>query len=99
MLPETYRSSAVMRITPSNDPKQITGEAASRPVPEWVTRLQQRILSRSSLAEMIQRPALDLYREQRAREPLEQILENMRKRDIVIRMLRSPAGADSSFMI
>jgi hypothetical protein len=42
------------------------------------------VLSRSSLAEVIQRPPLDLYREDRRREPMEAVIEGMRTRDIRI---------------
>ena len=38
-LPETYKSSAVMRITPSFDPKQITGETPAADVPAWIARV------------------------------------------------------------
>jgi hypothetical protein len=48
-----------------------------------VQRAVQAAVSRTSLAELIQQPGLDLYREERAKEPLEEIVMRM-KRDIAI---------------
>ena len=45
----------------------------------WKRHARERVLSRASLAEMIQRPSLDLYRAQRAREPLEDVFDVMRQ--------------------
>jgi hypothetical protein len=46
------------------------------------------LFSRSSLAELIQRPSLDLYRSQRAREPMVDVIEEMR-RDLRIRQTQA----------
>jgi uncharacterized protein involved in exopolysaccharide biosynthesis len=51
----------------------------------------QRTLSRGSLAEIIQRPALDLYRAERTRLPLEDVVEQMR-RNITVRMVEYKAN-------
>jgi uncharacterized protein involved in exopolysaccharide biosynthesis len=45
--------------------------------------MREMMLAPNSLAEMIQRPALDLYRKERKQRPLEDIVEEMR-RDIHI---------------
>ena len=47
-------------------------------------QMQQEILSRSSLSELIQRPSLDLYRKERARYPMEDIIQDMRNKAIRI---------------
>ena len=41
--------------------------------------MQQEILSRGSLTELIQRPSLDLYTKERQTKPMEDIVEMMRK--------------------
>lgn len=100
-LPETYRSSAVMRITQSLDPKQLTSGGFVTGVTARVERMAQKILSRASLAGIIQQRSLDLYPEQRARAPLEEVIEGMR-RNVAIRTLDSPAtlhGMNSSFLV
>ena len=74
--PGRYVSSAVVR--------------GDKHAAEQLQRIQQEILSRSSLAEMIQRPSLDLYRAERSREPMEDIIEQMR-RDIRIQWAGGPA--------
>ncbi len=54
-------------------------------VPQAVTAA----LSRGSLAEIVQRPSLDLYRPERARVPMEDVIETMRK---AIRIVKNPNG-------
>jgi uncharacterized protein involved in exopolysaccharide biosynthesis len=49
-------------------------------------QMQQDILSRGSLSELIQRPSLDLYKSERQRKPMEDIIEEMRG-DITIGLL------------
>jgi hypothetical protein len=81
-LPERYVSSAVLRITP---------KAAA---PQRLLMMQQEILSRISLAQVIQQPSLDLYTDERQRLPLEDIILNMRRNDVRIQPVD-----DSSFRI
>jgi capsular polysaccharide biosynthesis protein len=79
--PPRYDSSAVLRImAPPN-----IGE-------ERLLRLQSRVLSRSNLAEVIQRPSLDLYRHARTQYPLEQVIEDMRRRDLHIERVDANPG-------
>jgi hypothetical protein len=51
----------------------------------------QKTMSRGSLAELIQRPNLDLYRDARAKDPLEDIILRMRH-DIAVRHRATGAG-------
>jgi uncharacterized protein involved in exopolysaccharide biosynthesis len=75
-----YVSQAALRVT--------TGPGRSLPFnpAERLMQMQQEILSRTSLSRIIQDPRLDLYRNQRARMPLEDVIEQMRTRDIQIRI-------------
>jgi uncharacterized protein involved in exopolysaccharide biosynthesis len=47
-------------------------------------QMRQEILSRGSLSELIQRPSLDLYRKERQRYPMEDIVQDMRNKAIRI---------------
>jgi hypothetical protein len=78
-----YTSTAVLRMTPPHDPA-IPGEYGSRQAEIQFEQMRQELLSRASLAEMIQRPQLDLYHDDRRRAPMEDIIQRMR-RDIQIR--------------
>ena len=53
--------------------------------------MQQEILSRSSLSELIQKPSLDLYKRDRQRKPMEDVIEEMRK-NIRILILDAPSA-------
>src|ERR1017187_396830 len=85
-LPRRYVSTAVMRFTPQAVPDgtawQIEFVAVHR-----MQEMQQKVLSRSSLAEMIQRPGMDLYRNERAIRPIEDVVQDMRSRDVRIERL------------
>jgi capsular polysaccharide biosynthesis protein len=53
------------------------------------------VLSRNSLSQIIQDPALDLYRSERASEPLEDVIETMRTRAIFIKTVRTKDEASA----
>jgi hypothetical protein len=82
-LPERYVSTAVMRISlapqAAAGDTDVEGNAALR----HLQRLQQAALSRSSLSAIIQQQGL--YSSERKTLPLEDIVEQMRSRDIRIR--------------
>ena len=68
--PDTYISQAVMRITPQQVPENLIPSVLSTQMQERLIQMQQEILSRTSLQELIQRPSLDLYKRERQRLPL-----------------------------
>src|SRR5450759_461341 len=82
-MPRRYVSTAVMRVVPGTvagmPAWQIEIEAA-----DLLQEMQGEILSRSSLTEIIQRPTMDLYRQERAIYPMEDVIEKMRNRDVHI---------------
>jgi uncharacterized protein involved in exopolysaccharide biosynthesis len=88
--PQRYVSSAVLQISPMADPERpapnryLQERAADR-----LLQIHNEILSRTSLAELIQKRSLDLYRAERQRVPLEDVVQGMR-RDIQIKSV--PAG-------
>src|ERR1035441_4342109 len=67
MWPDTYISQAVMRITPQQVPENLIPSVLNTQMAERLNQMQQEILSRTSLQEIIQRPSLDLYRRERLR--------------------------------
>jgi uncharacterized protein involved in exopolysaccharide biosynthesis len=93
LLPFTYISSAVMRISLPVVPDTPTGIASAHPAVESLLPIQREILSPRNLAALIQRPSLNLYPNLRAHKPLEEAIEKMRK-DLRI----TPVG-DSAFRI
>jgi hypothetical protein len=76
-----YVSSAVVAVA---------GGADGAGLPAWRT-----VLSRTSLAELIQRPALDLYAKEREREPLEDVVEKMKHAIRIERVAEPGARADA----
>src|SRR5512133_390872 len=63
--PDTFVSSAVMRITPQQVPERLVPSNLNVQMGERLNQMQQEILSRGSLTELIQRPSLDLYKKDR----------------------------------
>src|ERR1700724_2225716 len=76
---DTYVSQAVMRITPPAVPENLVPSNFNMQMAERVNQIRQDILSRQSLAAMIQRPDLDLYKKERARKPIDDVVEEMRQ--------------------
>ena len=91
VVPGRYVSSALLRATP---PKG----GGCRQASQQVGMMQQELLSRSSLAELIQRRSLDLYRGERQRMPMQDIIERMR-RDIQIRRVPGAEGNGSTLSV
>ncbi len=79
--PDTYVSSALLRVLPPAATDRLIQPISPVALAERITAIQQSILSRNTLAGMI--AAYDLYPGERARMPLEDVIERMR-RDIVV---------------
>jgi polysaccharide chain length determinant protein (PEP-CTERM system associated) len=90
MWPDTYISQAVMRITPQQVPENLVPSVLNTQMAERLNQMQQEILSRTSLQELILRPSLDLYKRERQRLPLEDIIQDMRNKYIQIKMMDTP---------
>jgi hypothetical protein len=89
-IPARYVSTAVLRI------RSGTGQKISaRHVADYVRQETPVILSRSSLAELMQRPSLDMYRGERSRHPMEQVIDKMWK-DLRI---ESPTPLTTTFSV
>jgi uncharacterized protein involved in exopolysaccharide biosynthesis len=73
-----------MKITPQLVPEKLVGNAVSTQMAERLTQMQTEILSRGSLSEIIQKPSLDLYKKERLKLPMEDIVQEMRNKYIRI---------------
>jgi uncharacterized protein involved in exopolysaccharide biosynthesis len=73
-IPSRYVSTAVLQIRPG-----IGGKVSTRHVVDYAVQETPMILSRSNLAELMQRSNLDLYHGERARHPMEQVIDKMRE--------------------
>jgi len=82
---DRYISTAVMRIAPA-DLDRFAG-------------LQQQILSRQSLGEIITQPAFNLYPEDRKKMPLEDVVENMRNKALRFQLMQTRGGGAPAFLI
>jgi polysaccharide chain length determinant protein (PEP-CTERM system associated) len=94
--PDTYISTAVMRITPQQVPDRLVPSVITSQMADRLQQMQTDILSRTSLAEIIQKPSLDLYKKDRAKLPMEDIVQDMRNKYIRITPLtdsQSPGGS------
>jgi succinoglycan biosynthesis transport protein ExoP len=92
LYPNTYVSSAVLRITPQQISDRLVPTVVNMQMQQRLQQLQQEILSRGSLAELIGRPSLDLYKAERARLPMEDIVQEMRTKGIQIQAVEVNAG-------
>src|SRR5436305_4781089 len=95
--PDTYISTAVMRITPQQVPERLVPSAVTTQMADRLQQMQTDILSRTSLAEIIQKPSLDLYKKDRNKLPMEDIVQDMRNRYIRITPLADAGGASRKF--
>ncbi len=92
--PDTYVSTATMRITPQQVPAGLVPKtAASSQMADRLQQMETEILSRGSLSEIIQKPALDLYKRERQRLPMEDIVQDMKNKHIQITPLNDPTGS------
>ena len=91
--PDTFISTAVMRITPQQISERLVPSNISTQMAERLLAMQQQIESRTQLQELIQRPSLNLYPKDRQNKHMEDVIEQMRKA-IKITLLDS-GGAQS----
>jgi uncharacterized protein involved in exopolysaccharide biosynthesis len=77
--PDTFVSTAVMRITPQQISERLVPSNISTQMAERLLAMQQQIESRTQLQELIQRSSLNLYPKERLRKPMEDVIEQMRR--------------------
>jgi succinoglycan biosynthesis transport protein ExoP len=77
-LPNVYISQAEMQITPAQISENIVKTTINQQLTERIMQMENEILSRTSLSNIIQDPRLDLYKSDRAGKPIEDVIEAMR---------------------
>src|SRR5947209_1504733 len=82
LYPDTYVSTAMMRIVPQQISDRLVPTVINMQMAQRLQQMQQVILSRNSLIELIQR--LDLYKKERLRYPMEDIVQEMRNKALRI---------------
>ena len=83
LLPNRYTSSAVLRVIPVNKADGVRRYMQETEMADWLRKKEVEILSDESLSEIIQRRTLDLYHKQRERQPLADVIDQMR-RDLTV---------------
>src|ERR1700728_3671224 len=78
LVQNTYISTATLQITPKQVSESFVKTDITQELTERIGQMQQEILSRASLSSVITDPRLDLYKEERASKPLEDVIESMR---------------------
>jgi uncharacterized protein involved in exopolysaccharide biosynthesis len=81
-LPNVYVSRAMLRITPSEVNQTVAPVTSDRLMSDRISAMWQDVVSRDNLSTLIERPALDLYRPERNRMPLADVVEEMRNKDL-----------------
>jgi uncharacterized protein involved in exopolysaccharide biosynthesis len=81
-----------MRITPQQVPANLVPSVISSQMADRLQQMQTEILSRGSLSEIIQKPSLDLYKKDRAKLPMEDVVQEMRNKYIRISPIADASG-------
>ena len=79
LLPNQYVSRAILRILPPPNADGTRRFMREAEMADWLKTKEAEILSNESLAEMIQRPSLNLYTAQRKNQPVEDVIATMRQ--------------------
>src|SRR5260370_27912196 len=80
--PDTYLSTAVMRVVPTQVPENYIAPNITTDMQGRINSLSQMILNRSSLTALVNK--YQLYRKELSRLPMEDVIENMKQRDVKI---------------
>jgi succinoglycan biosynthesis transport protein ExoP len=80
--PDTYLSTAVIRVVPPQVPENYIAPNITTDMQGRINSLSQMILNRSSLTALVNK--YQLYRKELSRLPMEDVIENMKQRDVKI---------------
>lgn len=87
--PDSYESKAIIRITPQQIPENMIPSAINQALSDRVTAMQQVILSRNVLTTIIKN--FGLYKREQSRMPMEDVVEDMRKKILI-----TPVGVSTT---
>lgn len=94
LLPNVYRSEAVILVVPQRVPREFVRSTVTTEVDERLQAISQQILSRTRLERIIL--DLNLYPEERREGIMEEVVQRMRERDIEVNIARPRRGEDST---
>lgn len=89
--PDTYISRATIRVVPPQVPENLVPANVNMDIQGRVNALAQTILNRATLTNIINTQGL--YKKERERLPLDDIIENMRRNDIHVTALQQGLNA------
>src|SRR6476660_5798588 len=92
LLPDRYKSEAVLLIVPQQVPENYVRSTVTSRLEDRLRAMSQQIMSRARLEQIIQE--FNLYPKQRQTMIMEDIVENMRTKDVKIG-IRGGAGTDA----
>ncbi len=81
LLPSIYSSSATILIEEQEIPDELVRSTVTTFADQRIQKISQRIMTRSNLTEIIEK--YNLYEEERKKDPMEEILEEMRSQIVV----------------
>jgi polysaccharide chain length determinant protein (PEP-CTERM system associated) len=87
--PDRYRSETLIQVVPQQVPSDYVRPTLTTRVQDRLRSLQNQIPSRTRLEQVIR--DFDLYAAERARMPLEDVVELMRRRDVTVETVRGDA--------
>ncbi len=96
LMPNVYISTARLEITPQQVADSLVPAAVTQQLTDRINSMTTQILSRTSLAQIIQDPKLDLYRKERAKEPLDDVIDEMYRSVNVQLQGMDPSGRHAS---
>jgi polysaccharide chain length determinant protein (PEP-CTERM system associated) len=91
MWPDSYTSTAIIRIVPQQVPEEMVQAAVSQRMAARMSSMLQTVESHSVLTNIIN--TFNLYPKLRTQEPIEDVIEEMKKKDIVIAQVVNLAGS------
>jgi len=92
LLPNRYVSVAEIQITPAQISESLVHSTSNQQLTDRIIAMENEILSRTSLSTIIQDPKLNLYAADRAKKPLDDVIEQMRSQDVRIEILQLPGA-------
>jgi capsular polysaccharide biosynthesis protein len=96
LIPNRFTSTASMEIAPAmltEDPLEPLPAATT--AAEYLRQVEPEVLSYQSLSKIIQNPRLNLYSEERAKKPMDEVVRNMLANDLRISPVEGSASAFS----
>jgi polysaccharide chain length determinant protein (PEP-CTERM system associated) len=92
MWPDSYTSTAIVRIVPQQVPEQMVQAAVNQAMDQRLNSMAQTIMSRSVLTNIIN--TFGLYPKERAQKPIEDLVEDMKVNKIKITPVATMTGGE-----